>query len=243
MTLIVAEECLQAPFWRKNKLLMKLPHESALVWEEGPQAFLLNWKVYELNTRAVISPKHLLKEAFCWSVAFYSALQFAKSFQCILSFDSHNPVSREEIEAQWDYMTCPRSPCKWENGTLLSWSRAVAGRCILVCTGTACHLSGAEQQSRRRLAQREEQWEGGFLGENESLGPLTPSTPHTASRSPTCPLGLFPNTSSQLTLAFGIVQVSPNMAGESVFPMFISLEVSNKAICTWKPKHLRKVAF
>ena len=55
------------------------------------------------------------------------------------------------------YMTCPRSPCKWENETLLSWSRAVAGRCIPVCTGTACHLSGAEQQSRRRLAQREQQ--------------------------------------------------------------------------------------
>ena len=32
--------------------------------------------------------------------------------------------------------------------------------------------------------------------------------------SPTCPLGLLPNTSSQLTLAFGIVQVSPNMAGD-----------------------------
>lgn len=99
------------------------------------------------------------------------------------------------------------------------------------------------EQSRRRLARREQQWEGGFLGGNESLGPLTPSIPHTASHSPTCPLGLFPNTSSQLTRAIGIVQVSPNMAGESVFPVFISLEGSNKAICTGKPKHLRKMAF
>lgn len=219
---------------------MKLPHESALVWEDRPQAFLLIGRVYQLNTWAGISRKHLLKEAFIevlHFIALYS-LQRASRASSRLILTTQFPEKRLRLSEITRLVPGPLVNGRME-GTLLSWSRAVAGRCIPVCSGTACRLPGAEQETGT---------EGTAVGRRIPGGKWIPwpsdsiHPPHSLPL-PNLPLGLFPNTSSQLTLAVGIVQVSPNRAGESVFPMFISLEGSNKAICTGKPKHLRKMAF
>lgn len=77
----------------------------------------------------------------------------------------------------------------WEWNRVLLVSRAVAGRGFPVLTRIVRQLSGADKQSGRRLwysgssSGEEDSW-----GEEEPLVPLTPSIPHTASPSPTCPL-------------------------------------------------------
>ena len=108
----MAQECLQAPFWRKNKLLMKLPHESALIWEDGPQAFLLIGRVYQLNTWAVISRKHLLKEAFV-EVWHFIALTVCKELPVHpLVWFSQPSFQRGD----WGSVRLHGLSRKWENG-------------------------------------------------------------------------------------------------------------------------------
>lgn len=124
---------------------MKFPHESALVWEDGPQAFLLIGRVYQLNTWAVISRKHLLKEAFVevWHfIALYS-LQRASSAYSRLILTTQFPERRLRLSEITRLVPGPLVNGRME---LSSPGRGQLLACIPVCSGTACCLPGAEQE-------------------------------------------------------------------------------------------------
>lgn len=82
-------------------------------------------------------------------------------------------------------------PCAYKDSPPALWSR--------------------QTEREETLVQREQQWEGGFLGGRGTPCPSDSIHPPHSLPFPDLPPS-FPNTAIQLALANGLVQISPNMA-------------------------------
>ena len=110
-------------------------------------SFSSDWKSLSAQHMGCNFTKTLAQRSIRWGVAFYStySLQRASSASSRLILTTQFPERRLRLSEITRLVPSPLVNGRME-GTLLSWSRAVAGRCIPVCSGTACRLPGAEQE-------------------------------------------------------------------------------------------------